>query len=189
MIERKRGCPAIVATRNDHALPSRFLLAGLRPARMVHGTSGSALTFARCTRSLIHMKRLRVFQTFVHSVFSRALRARSHGMRDQSPALFTKTSHGIDDRPHSRSAGLLTDRFALRLLTGLRPVRIVRGTSGPALFTFEALPTSSRGVAARMVCETRGLALVAPRRQRAPPHASWPVRSDTLLPDTDRSGE
>jgi len=138
MIERKRGCPAIVATRNDHALPSRFLLAGLRPARMVHGTSGSALTFARCTRSLIHMKRLRVFQTFVHSVFSRALRACSHGMRDQSPALFTKTSHGIDDRPHSRSAGLLTDRFALRLLTGLRPVRMVRGTSGPALFTFEA---------------------------------------------------
>jgi len=34
-------------------------------------------------RSLIHMKTLRVFQAFVHSVFSRALRARSHGMRDQ----------------------------------------------------------------------------------------------------------
>jgi len=201
-------CPAIVAPENRHALPSRLLLTGRRPVcsrrlrrrshgmrdlwsrtiRMVRGTDGPALTLTPngVRSSTGRRKRLPSSRSFRLLTDRRPVRmvCETFGL-----ALLATTSRSVIDRPHSRSAGLLTDRFALRLLTGLRPVRIVRGTSGPALFTFEALPTSSRGVAARMVCETRGLALVAPRRQRAPPHASWPVRSDTLLPDTDRSGE
>ncbi len=66
---------------------------------------------------------------------------------------------------------------------------MVRGTSGPALFAFEALPSSSRGDAARMVCETSGLALVTPRRQRAPPHAGWSVWSKTWYPFTEQDND
>jgi len=152
---------------------------------MVHGTSGSALTFARCTRSLIHMKRLRVFQTFVHSVFSRALRARSHGMRDQSPALFTKTSHGIDDRPHSfgRSAhGSLRSPSAHGSSTRSHGSRDLRSRA----IHFRGAPTSSRGVAARWSARPEVSHSAAPRRQRAPPHAGWSVWCDTLVPSIDR---
>jgi len=139
MIERKRGCPAIVATRNDHALPSRFLLVSLRPARMVHGTSGSALTFARCTRSLIHMKRLRVFQTFVHSVFSRRF-------APVQMVCGTRVPH-YSRRPRTASTTALTlvrlvcSRIASVSPSRSRvfdPFRWFAGTSGPALFTFEA---------------------------------------------------
>jgi len=201
-------CPAIVAPENRHALPSRLLLTGRRPVcsrrlrrrshgmrdlwsrtiRMVRGTDSPALTLTPngVRSSTGRRKRLPSSRSFRLLTDRRPVRmvCETFGL-----ALLATTSRSVIDRPHSRSAGLLTDRFALRLLTGLRPVRACSRDLRSRAIHFRGAPyVFARRCRANGLRDQRSRA-AAPRRQRAPPHASWPVRSDTLLPDTDRSGE
>jgi len=143
-------CPAIVAPENRHALPSRLLLTGRRPvcsrrapppfrwyARPLvsHYSYGSRDRQSRLTltpngvrSSTGRRKRLPSSRSFRLLTDRRPVRmvCETFGL-----ALLATTSRSVIDRPHSFGRSAPGSLRSPSLLTGLRPVRIVRGPPVP----------------------------------------------------------